>query len=63
LRSKLASGFDQASDLRARVNVRRPAPFAGAEVIARGQLVLHVFDVDMAREATHSFQPSVALRN
>lgn len=63
LRSKLAGGFDQVTDLRARVDVRRSTPFAGTEVIGRGQLVPDIFDADMACEAADGLQSSIALRN
>ena len=63
LRSKPAGGLDQATDLRAGVNVRRSTSFTGAEVISRGQIVPGIFNADMACEAADGLQPSITLRN
>ena len=54
-------GLDQAADLLCRVDVRRAARLAGAEVISRRRPVPGVFDPDMSCEAADSFQPRVAL--
>ena len=55
--------FDQATDLVCRVDVRRAAPLAGAEVICRRQLMPDVLHPDMAHEAADGSEPCIALRH
>ena len=62
-RPKPQRGLDQAIDLLRRVDVRRAAPLAGAEVIGRRQLVPGILDPNMAHEATDGFEPCIALRH
>jgi hypothetical protein len=62
-RPKPQRSFDEATDLVCRINVRRAAPLARAEVIGRWQLMPDVLHLDMAHEAADGSEPSIALRH
>lgn len=53
--------LDEAIDLVCRVDVRRAAPLASAEVIGRRQFMPGILNLDMAHEAADGFEPCIAL--